>query len=341
LIPNCRDCRARARCIEQSANSPSVKMMMHRAFSAGSDTQEMWGLLQMNCLIAPKEEKAAEPAPAKPPTEAPKPAPPPRRPPRRAPTRTTRPRSDRAQAERPVRPAAPADVIDEEAPSRHCLALQGGHHRIALATTGEILLGRFEPGASANPDIDLSFDDRKSRVISRRHARIVGHDGYHLIEDMGSTNGTLINGKRLMIGQKVLLQSGDRVTFGNHEFLYRPLPGLGASSGSGSQVYLWVTFTGRRFSLPLRGEVVVGRYDPIVGSIPDIDLAKEEEAAQVVARRHVKILARQGRHYVEDMGSANGTKLNGTPLKIGDRGLLDLGDHLWLGGCVLVYDVEL
>jgi pSer/pThr/pTyr-binding forkhead associated (FHA) protein len=106
-------------------------------------------------------------------------------------------------------------------------------------------------------------------------------------------------------------------------------------------VYLWVTFTGHRFSLPLWGEVVVGRYDPVVGFIPEIDLGEEEEAAQVVARRHVKIIARQGRHYVEDMGSANGTRLNGSPLGIGARGLLDLGDHLWLGGCVLAYDVEL
>jgi pSer/pThr/pTyr-binding forkhead associated (FHA) protein len=315
-------------------------MMMHRAFSAGSDTQEMWGLLQMNCLLAPKEEKAAEPAPARPPAEAPKPAPLPKRPPRRAPTHTTRPSSDRAQAERPVRPAATAEVKDETPPSRYCLALQGGHHRIALATVGEILLGRFDPGASANPDIDLSFDDRESRIISRRHARVISHDGYHLIEDMGSTNGTLINGKKLMIGQKVLLHSGDRVVFGNHEFLYRPLPGIGVSSGPGSQVYLWVTFTGRRFSLPLWGEVIVGRNDPIVGFTPDIDLAEEEEAAQVVARRHIKIIARQGRHYVEDMGSANGTKLNGVRLGIGARGLLDLGDHLWLGGCVLAYDVE-
>ncbi len=315
-------------------------MMMHRAFSAGSDTEEMWALLLMNCLLVPKEEKAAEPAPAKPPVDAPRPVTPPRQPSRRAPSRTTRPWSDRVQAERLARPAAEADVSDKASPSRYCLALQGGHHRIALATAGEILLGRFDPGALTNPDIDLSFDDRKSRIISRRHARIIGHDGCHLIEDMGSTNGTLINGKRLRIGQKILLQSGDRVTLGNHEFLYRPIPDLRVSSESMPQVYLWVMFTGRRFSLPLWGETIVGRRDPIVGFTPDIDLAEEEEAAQVVARRHVKIFARQGRHYVEDMGSANGTKLNGAPLGIGARGLLNLGDHLWLGGCVLAYDVQ-
>jgi pSer/pThr/pTyr-binding forkhead associated (FHA) protein len=315
-------------------------MMMHRAFAAGSDTQEMWEILQMSCLLAPQEEKAAEPAPAKPSVDAPKPVTPPRRPRRTAPARATRVRSEPTQAERVVRPAA-IDAQAEVPPSRYCLALQGGHHRIALAAEGELLLGRFDPAASANPDVDLSFDDRESRVISRRHARIIGYEGCHLIEDMGSTNGTLVNEQRLRIGQKVLLQSGDRVTLGNHEFLYRPLPEMRESSGSGPQAYLWVTFTGRRFSLPPWGEVIVGRRDPIVSFTPDIDLGEEEEAAQVVARRHVKIIARQGRHYVEDMGSANGTRLNGALLSIGARGLLDLGDHLWLGGCVLVYDVEL
>ena len=103
---------------------------------------------------------------------------------------------------------------------------------------------------------------------------------------------------------------------------------------------LWATFSGRRFSLPTWGEVIVGRSDPVVGFVPDIDLKDEGDAALVVARRHVKISARSGRHYVEDMGSANGTKLNGVRLGVGERGLLEPGDHLWLGGCVLAYDIE-
>jgi pSer/pThr/pTyr-binding forkhead associated (FHA) protein len=337
---SCRDCpeRTRARCIGQSANSPIIKMMMHRAFLAGSDTQEMWGLLQMNCLLAPQREKAAEPAPVKPP-EAPEPGTIPQQPPRMPPAPATQPPSSPAQVERPIRPEA-AERKTEKAPSRYCLASQSGHHRIALAESGQILLGRFDPTAPANPDVDLSFDDRESHVVSRRHARVIGHEGNHLIEDLGSTNGTLVNGKRLRIGQKVLLQPGDRVALGNHEFLYEPISRMGMSSGPEPAVYLRVTFTGRRFSLPTWGEVIVGRRDPVVGFTPDIDLGEEEDVAQVVARRHVKISARQGCHYVEDMGSANGTKVNGMPIEIGERSLLELGDHLWLGGCVLAYDVE-
>jgi pSer/pThr/pTyr-binding forkhead associated (FHA) protein len=79
----------------------------------------------------------------------------------------------------------------------------------------------------------------------------------------------------------------------------------------------------------------------VVGFIPDVDLSEEGDVCQVIARRHVKIIARSGRHYVEDLGSANGTKLNGVPMGIGKLGRLNPGDHLWLGGCVLAYDIEL
>jgi pSer/pThr/pTyr-binding forkhead associated (FHA) protein len=312
--------------------------MMHRAFSAGTDTQQMWGLLRMNCLLAPEEEKTAEPVPAKPHADAPKPTEIPKE--SRTAATYAQHRVDQEQIERPSRPTA-TDRKAEKAPSRYCLILRGGHHRIALAANGQILLGRFDPAAAANPDVDLSFDDREANIISRRHARIIGHEGFHLIEDMGSTNGTLVNGEKLRIGQKALLQPGDRVTLGNHEFLYRPIVKMGTSPGYETRAYLQAMFTGHRFPLPSRGEVIVGRTDPVVGFVPDIDLGDEGDAAQVVARRHVKISANNGRHYVEDMGSANGTKLNGTPIETGERGLLEPGDHIWLGGCVLAYDVEL
>jgi pSer/pThr/pTyr-binding forkhead associated (FHA) protein len=313
-------------------------MMMHRAFSAGTDTQEMWGLLQMNCLALADQKHAAKPTSPTPQADEPRPVEAPKRPQRPISTSVVSSGMGRVQTG-PVRPKLAEEIV-EKAPARYCLALQGGYHRIALVESGQILLGRFDPATIANPDVDLSYDDRKNRVISRRHARIIGHEGFHLIEDMGSTNGTVVNGEKLRIGQKVILQQGDRVTLGDHEFSYEPVPEVRRPSSEFAKAYLWGTFTGRRFPLPSWGEVLVGRSDPVVGFTPDIDLGGEEVVAQVVARRHVKISARNSRHYVEDLGSANGTKLNGTPIGIGERGLLEPGDHLWLGGCVLAYDVE-
>jgi pSer/pThr/pTyr-binding forkhead associated (FHA) protein len=314
-------------------------MMMQRAFSVGTDTQQVWALLQLKCPLLEKKQ-AVEPPPPQQRVEEPKPVEIAREVREQAPPPAVG-WSGMGQAQAQSAPSETAEEKAREIPSRYCLTLKEGDHRIALATSGQILLGRFDPSSPTNPDVDLSYDDRGSRIISRRHARVIGHEGLHLIEDMGSTNGTMINGERLRVGQKVVLQPGDRVTLGSHEFLYKSIAEVQTPSGAALPAYLWVTFTGRRFSLPSWGEVIVGRGDPVVGFRPDVDLGEEEEVAQVVARRHVKISARDGRHYVEDLGSANGTRLNGSRIGIGERGLLEPGDHLWLGGCVLAYDVEL
>jgi len=231
---------------------------------------------------------------------------------------------------------------EEIAPFRYCLSLQGGQHRIALPRRGEIVLGRFDPTIDVTPDVDLSYDDRENRVISRRHARIIGRGGQHEIEDLGSTNGTNVNRKKLGISQRVQLRLGDRVALGHCAFLYVPLPEMPVLPHAAlPQAYLWVAFTGHRFLLPSLGEVIVGRSDRTVGFTPDIDLNREGDAAQVIARRHVKIVVSDGRHYVEDLGSAKGARLNGVRMRISELCLLNPGDHLWLGGCVLAYDIQL
>jgi pSer/pThr/pTyr-binding forkhead associated (FHA) protein len=315
---------------------------MSRAFEAGTDTSDLWGLLQINCLLEPKKREVGRRyvSPL---------------------TRRTKGETERATgtgrvARTPfsatrvaarrrtgrLAPGRQAEVEEAKGtivPSRYHLVPREGRHRIALAIHGEIVLGRFDPEGSANPDVDLTYDDREDRVISRQHARVVAHDGQHEIEDLGSTNGTMVNGRRLELGQRVLIQPGDRVILGCHEFMYRPVPEVRVSPYAPPPLaYLWVTFTGYRFTLPSSGEVVIGRRDLEIGFIPDIDLSEEGDVAEVVSRRHVKIVAREGRHYVEDLGSANSTKLNGVTIRPGETGLLEPGDHLWLGGCVLAYD---
>jgi predicted component of type VI protein secretion system len=48
--------------------------------------------------------------------------------------------------------------------------------------------------------------------ISRKHARMTFQGGKYVIEDLGSTNGTFVNGQRLV--SAVVLKSGDVVSFG-------------------------------------------------------------------------------------------------------------------------------
>jgi hypothetical protein len=50
-------------------------------------------------------------------------------------------------------------------------------------------------------------------MVSRKHARIEMKDGKILIEDLGSTNGTFVNGERIVKGS---LKEGDRVLIGSN-----------------------------------------------------------------------------------------------------------------------------
>ena len=57
--------------------------------------------------------------------------------------------------------------------------------------------------------------------ISRRHADIVYANGQYLLRDLSSSNGTFVNGQQLAAMTPHVLQDGDRVGIGAHEFLFR------------------------------------------------------------------------------------------------------------------------
>ncbi len=60
-------------------------------------------------------------------------------------------------------------------------------------------------------DCDVRFDARLDAKVSAHHAEIRFDNGYYLVVDTGSSNGTLVNGK-LVRQQK--LKSGDKIVFG-------------------------------------------------------------------------------------------------------------------------------
>jgi general secretion pathway protein A len=91
--------------------------------------------------------------------------------------------------------------------------------KIVLSTEGKtvaelhLIPGRKVIGRT--PDNDLQID---SKFISRHHCQIVtGGDGYTVIEDLNSTNGIVIRGKRV---RRHTLRDGDVVSLGQHELLF-------------------------------------------------------------------------------------------------------------------------
>ncbi|HEY8947043.1 MAG TPA: DUF4388 domain-containing protein [Polyangiaceae bacterium] len=76
---------------------------------------------------------------------------------------------------------------------------QGGE--FPLSEGQEIIIGR-------SSELDMVLVEE---MVSRRHARITLQDGVISIEDLGSTNGTFVNGEKI---QKGTLREGDRILIG-------------------------------------------------------------------------------------------------------------------------------
>lgn len=70
----------------------------------------------------------------------------------------------------------------------------------------ELLVGRHS-------SCDVVLDDP---TVSRRHARLRRRDGVWVLQDLDSTNGTLLNGHRV---GRCRLRPGDRLVLGEHHLL--------------------------------------------------------------------------------------------------------------------------
>jgi hypothetical protein len=73
-----------------------------------------------------------------------------------------------------------------------------------------MVIGRRDPDTRLCPDIDLWRD----HAVSRRHAEITRKDGSYFLTDLGSTNGTKVNGELLKPHEERQLQPGDEITLG-------------------------------------------------------------------------------------------------------------------------------
>lgn len=86
--------------------------------------------------------------------------------------------------------------------------LEGGEATPYELNADEVVLGR-------HPDCGIQLN---SEMVSRRHARVFKRDDHLYLEDLGSGNGTFLNGKRL--SEAVPLKNEDRIKLGPLLFRY-------------------------------------------------------------------------------------------------------------------------
>jgi two-component system cell cycle response regulator len=84
-------------------------------------------------------------------------------------------------------------------------------HRFFI-TQDEMTIGR-------DPSADISVSDQS---ISRKHAKVIKKDGKVHLTDLGSSNGTLVNDKKVGANETVILAKEDMLKLGNSIFKFLP-----------------------------------------------------------------------------------------------------------------------
>ena len=187
-------------------------------------------------------------------------------------------------------------------------------------------------GRSASNDIQIAEGH-----ISREHAVIACEGGAFKIDDVGSANGTFINGVQvygehgLDIGDevhlfvsvlKLLSPKGDAATDAAKK----------VSAVAGDRASLRITRgpqQGQVFAL-LKEEMYIGRSTPR----SNWEIALQDPT---VSRPHAFLVKERDQWKIFDLGSINGTAVNNQPVTGGGARKLRDGDRIMFGGTMTVF----
>ena len=164
-------------------------------------------------------------------------------------------------------------------------------------------------GSMPGSDVEIDYP-----VVSRNHARVFEQDGRFFIEDLGSTNGTFLHQLGNRVQGPTPLQPGDTVFLGSYKvsadrLLAQFTKDHATAIGDGN--FQQVTLTG--------DSMVIGR-DPACDQPLDYPM---------ISWRHARITRRPDGIFVEDLGSKNGTFVNGRRISGATR--VEPGKQIALG----------
>ena len=178
---------------------------------------------------------------------------------------------------------------------------------------GEVVVGRA-------PEVTLTIDDAE---VSRRHARVYRDGSGFTVEDLGSRNGTYLNEQ--LIASPAGLDSGDRIQVAGVvlEFVEGPVP-QGSISSPGVATKAVPVVRTERVKLAGR-QLTIGRDEANDLVLDDPD----------VSRSHAEVKRDDEGALLTDLGSTNGTRVNGAGV---DKARLRPGDQIGIGPYVVVLD---
>ncbi|MCS6836295.1 MAG: FHA domain-containing protein [Anaerolineae bacterium] len=184
---------------------------------------------------------------------------------------------------------------------------------------------------------DIVLDDSEVSAVHCRLVRVL--DDYE-IHDSNSTNGTFVNERR--VGEEgFMLAHGHRIQIGDTVLLYLNSESVGRHviTPDAPPPRGYLVIKRRDDEMPHiyqldRPEFRLGR-DATLG-VNDIVLADSE-----VSRSHLRVVVSEEGLAIEDLGSTNGTQINGQPIPPYQLFRVQFNDHICLGETVdlwYVYD---
>ena len=151
----------------------------------------------------------------------------------------------------------------------------------------------------------------KDATVSGKHARLWQYaDGFEL-EDLGSTNGTFVDGQRIAPRSSVRVTPEQRIKLGpNVTFAWPSVVAPGAAAEQ------------------LRAATAPGTRVIRIGRAADCDVILDYP---VVSREHARITESGGRFVLEDLRSTNGTAVNHVMNRVTTRMAIQPQDQIYFG----------
>ncbi|MCQ2403568.1 MAG: FHA domain-containing protein [Lentisphaeria bacterium] len=185
--------------------------------------------------------------------------------------------------------------------------------------TSEITIGRSQESTWCIPATD--------RSASNNHAAIVKKHGKLYVVDKGSRNGIYFQGAKV---PEHKLSAGDQIGIGDCR-IYADLPNVSGAKGPEREFHLLEQLNGEK-----KGEMYnLDKPNMRLGSASDCDIILNDS---VVSHFHASIEQKEGGCWIRDLGSRNGTQVNGTPLSSSAN---DSGRLLKDGDIVTISYIEL
>ena len=200
-------------------------------------------------------------------------------------------------------------------------------------------------------------------TVSRKHASVTVEDGKVIVADAGSTNGTYVDGKKLEPGAEVELKDGSDVVFGSFSLRYQA-----AAESEEQRVESEEPADVEACEAAVEPEDVAEQEDEAVDTeepVADVVgwlVAKDgscrleiHSGTNTVGRRaadndidipdpycsgrHADLIYEDGTFTITDVGSTNGTLVNGVKLDAGAPRELAANDEITLGQMAFVLEV--